>query len=565
VNLKQLKDSTPKGAAVKFFRTKYPETQHVLVNEESGFSRVFLEPKKGFLRSQIPIEWASIDDFEIQGFDVIPIAGWLKRSELNERGWTPKLIKDHLGDPHNEIETTKEWSRYRSFAHVWALNVVLELEKSPEIQAKLQKTLKTRSNKAEKEAEQKRLNEEAVEKARLKACKELSELECDSGPVVIHVKDGDMLVLLKEANEYACEILAETGFRKKPMDFAWKKTINAGDTEKVEFAIRRIKALFAQRIAHKSIIEEFAEKVWPGLVEEFNCHHYRMSREKAFLVLRFDYDTDAVTMIRKVPDAKWDSIRKLWLLPLENLNEVRKALGDVRRLFQGREDALKEKLRKLEDQETERQKEKAATGMGTGYIWGVSRMKAVIEGHVMWQTLFNGEKQVVKVVRSYDPYYCAEPIGYGSPDESLHWCTRYEFIKATDEEAGLLLAEEQSAQAKLSSSRELDDIHADIIENGEEFWGDEGGQLALEGEYLDLPHNPKTSDGGGAWFVRDDLFIWAVKNNGRENDFWAINNIRTGGHGAVGRRVPFDEALWNQIKSAHSIYQSNEYHAYLEV
>lgn len=40
--------------------------------------------------------------------------------------------------------------------------------------------------------------------------------------------------------------------------------------------------------------------------------------------------------------------------------------------------------------------------------------------------------------------------------------------------------------------------------------------------------------GGGEWFVQDGNFVWYVQNNGGDGDNWAVNNIFTGGAGAIG-------------------------------
>ena len=48
------------------------------------------------------------------------------------------------------------------------------------------------------------------------------------------------------------------------------------------------------------------------------------------------------------------------------------------------------------------------------------------------------------------------------------------------------------------------------------------------------------SYGGGRWFVIGDAHIWAVQNNGRDEDNWLYNNVTTKGRGAVGARIPMD-------------------------
>ena len=52
--------------------------------------------------------------------------------------------------------------------------------------------------------------------------------------------------------------------------------------------------------------------------------------------------------------------------------------------------------------------------------------------------------------------------------------------------------------------------------------------------------NGEESYGGGRWFVIGEAHIWAVQNNGRDEDNWVYNNVTTKGRGAVGARIPMD-------------------------
>ena len=33
-----------------------------------------------------------------------------------------------------------------------------------------------------------------------------------------------------------------------------------------------------------------------------------------------------------------------------------------------------------------------------------------------------------------------------------------------------------------------------------------------------------------------DEYIWIIENNGADGDNWSLNNVRTGGAGAIGKR-----------------------------
>jgi len=42
--------------------------------------------------------------------------------------------------------------------------------------------------------------------------------------------------------------------------------------------------------------------------------------------------------------------------------------------------------------------------------------------------------------------------------------------------------------------------------------------------------------------------IWFVRNNGADGDDWSINNVLTGGAGAIGWVVPYDKTLAEEIQ-----------------
>jgi hypothetical protein len=74
------------------------------------------------------------------------------------------------------------------------------------------------------------------------------------------------------------------------------------------------------------------------------------------------------------------------------------------------------------------------------------------------------------------------------------------------------------------------------------------GQNVPEGEVIPIGKG-EDAYGGGRWFVDGDSDIWAVQNNGRDDDNWVYNNVITKGHGAVGARIPMDTELADYIKT----------------
>ncbi|HUJ11463.1 MAG TPA: hypothetical protein VL171_15720 [Verrucomicrobiae bacterium] len=55
--------------------------------------------------------------------------------------------------------------------------------------------------------------------------------------------------------------------------------------------------------------------------------------------------------------------------------------------------------------------------------------------------------------------------------------------------------------------------------------------------------------GGEQWFVVGPDYIWAVQNNARDDDNWVLNNVETGGPGAIGARVMTEQDIVSSIKT----------------
>lgn len=75
-----------------------------------------------------------------------------------------------------------------------------------------------------------------------------------------------------------------------------------------------------------------------------------------------------------------------------------------------------------------------------------------------------------------------------------------------------------------------------------------GGKNRPDGETVPIGTGQDAS-GGGRWFVIGHDYIWAVQNNGKEEDNWTLNNVKTDGPGAVGARVPVEAELADSIKA----------------
>ena len=76
------------------------------------------------------------------------------------------------------------------------------------------------------------------------------------------------------------------------------------------------------------------------------------------------------------------------------------------------------------------------------------------------------------------------------------------------------------------------------------------GMNVVEGERL---LNTQKIYGGGDWWIIQPEWIWYIQNNGADGDDWSRNNVRTGGAGAIGYRIPRTKEIESAIRAADKV------------
>lgn len=105
---------------------------------------------------------------------------------------------------------------------------------------------------------------------------------------------------------------------------------------------------------------------------------------------------------------------------------------------------------------------------------------------------------------------------------------------------------EKEKWAKEKEKKELEDL---VNKCKEPFVNIEvpEGSFDLDGVKVENPLFPHNVYGGGEWWVICDDGIWFVKNNGSDGANWSWNNVVTGGAGAIGRKISFNEELYENL------------------
>jgi len=163
-----------------------------------------------------------------------------------------------------------------------------------------------------------------------------------------------------------------------------------------------------------------------------------------------------------------------------------------------------------------------------------------------WLVERDGWPAYVTVLHVRAEYIREDGLSFGVGDDSGYIYDTY-CRPATDEEAAppLIAAREERARLDAARSR-VTAITRDIQARGERPDGDNSptGERLID-----------TQDiyGGGGWFVVGPEGMWHIENNGRDGDNWSANNVRTGGAGAIGYRVPFDQALADELRALAAV------------
>jgi len=146
-----------------------------------------------------------------------------------------------------------------------------------------------------------------------------------------------------------------------------------------------------------------------------------------------------------------------------------------------------------------------------------------------------------------------DAMGMDADDHNLGWVTFYP--QAVEEALGItgdrtVAARREAAKQRREDpilthkheiTRRVKEIAHEIRETGER----PGGTNDPAGDRL---FDTQDVYGGGDWFVVGPEYLWYIQNNGMDGDNWGLNNVRTGGAGAIGYRVPTTSLMTAELR-----------------
>lgn len=236
--------------------------------------------------------------------------------------------------------------------------------------------------------------------------------------------------------------------------------------------------------------------------------------DKVFLNVPYDRRD-----VAKRNGARWDNERRSWYVT----GEVPDALQD----YVGASEA---KLRRLFPLSS-------LPPLNRPIRMGGTSGKAVV---------FTGIGQIVRINEEDPSAHGSQLLGHEGERGAFGY-----YRPATEEETAAMEAQERAAQvaheAKAKIQRVLFDLKNAFRRLGERPIAADGQQISVDGERL---LDTQNIYGGGDWWVIQPDAIWYVQNNGTDGGDWDNNNVRTGGAGAIGWRLPYDPAIVEQLRAA---------------
>jgi len=222
--------------------------------------------------------------------------------------------------------------------------------------------------------------------------------------------------------------------------------------------------------------------------------------------------------------AKWDSNWKQWYVLDKIPSELQKYHPDSIRQKEKDDGILR-----------------LSGGSGYGYVgWHVGQVvQATAEQKKQ------GYPEFLYVTDASKKYFSDDGMSFGVGDEQGH--IYYAKVRAATEEESKSLKEKlQKQEDKKIAIQKIESLKKKIEDEGERPKETQN----LSGERI---LDTQNIYGGGDWFEITNDAIWYIRNNGMDGDNWSNNNIRTGGAGGIGWKIPKTEEKVKELKSLASI------------
>lgn len=231
----------------------------------------------------------------------------------------------------------------------------------------------------------------------------------------------------------------------------------------------------------------------------------------------------------------WDPQDRLWYMPdMASKDKVREKIKDIE--VRAQEIARK----KIEDDQRALKERRQREGIVVYYTSSESKGEVYRVGET-FKDRKTGKYMVVTSVKS--TYIPEDGMSFGLMMDR-GWSHTVEAKPQEDDTVVGPLREQESRDIRKSEAlKEVRDLQKMFREKGKI----PAGSFNLRGDRLLISDKSSIPHGGGSWFVIEDNAIWWVRNNGHDGDSWGQNNIQTGGAGAIGYILPYEDSIASRI------------------
>jgi len=312
-------------------------------------------------------------------------------------------------------------------------------------------------------------------------------------------------------------------------------TVPIERTEKLkqilDAAVEKQQAMAEKAAAQKAASAAQARKIEPGQYGPFS-----VATSPDGYQVSFAYDLTQVEIMRSVPGARFNRPDRSWMVPIASEDRLNQELS------RAKGQAAKDEARATAVQEQKQQDDQAAGRIR--FIEGARGAR--------WRagpgTLIVHNGTVYRVEHSSADYVGEDGMSFGLGPDDTHMI-RYTVVPAVgsdaDEMRRQIAEREHAKQTRKVIAQEVRSLVDQVTKDGVV---PEGRSNIPEGDrYLDSAN----IYGGGDWWVVGPDHIWYVKNNGADGDDWGHNNVRTGGAGGIGWRIPYDQQIADKIRGLH--------------
>jgi len=182
---------------------------------------------------------------------------------------------------------------------------------------------------------------------------------------------------------------------------------------------------------------------------------------------------------------------------------------------------------------------KTNDGQLTNEEWAEARKLALVDNR--WTNYGTQQPVVRKNQRAQECATCGEMVAAGKgrlyswfndEEDRDEWLVEHLDKSICD----AVISDRKAAQARMDAFKGAVQALRDLFRNVD----CSAGEHVLTGVRM---LDSQSIYGGGDWFVVEPDDVWFVVNNGMDGDDWLRNNVRTGGAGGIGRKLPRTDEL----------------------